>query len=48
MINQDDIELGIERFSECKKDGYFFPAEFIQMSIPKNKKLDYVYCRLVH
>lgn len=47
-INQDDIELGVERFSECKKDGYFFPAEFIQMSIPKSKKLDYVYCRLVH
>ena len=24
VINQEDIELGIERFSECKKDGYFF------------------------
>ena len=47
-INQEDIELGIERFSECKKDGYFFPAEFIQMFIPKGKKLDYVYCRSVH
>ena len=47
VINQDDIELGIERFSECKKDVFFSPAEFIQMSTPKNKKLDYVYCRLV-
>ena len=48
VINQEDIELGIERFSECKKDGYFFPAEFIEMFIPKGKKLDYVYCRSVH
>ncbi|MCI9602444.1 MAG: hypothetical protein HFI17_18495 [Lachnospiraceae bacterium] len=47
-INQGDIESGIERFSECKKDGYFFPAEFIQMSIPGNKRSVYVYCRLVY
>ena len=48
VINQEDIESGIERFSECKKDGYFFPAEFIQMSIPGNKRSVYVYCRLVY
>lgn len=47
-MEQDDIELGIEMFTECKQQGYFFPAEFIQIQTPKNKKLDYIYCELVH
>lgn len=46
-MEQDDIELGIEMFTECKQQGYFFPAEFIRIQTPKNKKLDYIYCELV-
>lgn len=47
-MEQDDIEMGIEQFTECKQQGYFFPAEFIQIQTPKNKELDYIYCELVH
>lgn len=46
-MEQDDIELGIEMFTECKQQGYFFPAEFIRIQTPKNKELDYIYCELV-
>lgn len=46
-IGQDDIEIGIDQFTECKKQGYFFPAEFIRVQTPKNKKPDYMYCELV-
>lgn len=47
-IEQDDIEFGIEKFTECTRQGYFFPSEFIRIHTPKNKRLDYVYCKLVH
>lgn len=40
----DDIEMGIEMFTECSQQGYFYPSEFIQIHTPKNQKLDYVYC----
>ena len=47
-MDEDDIEMGIEKFTECEQQGYFFPAEFIRICTPRNKKLDYIYCKLVH
>lgn len=47
-ISLDDIEMGVDKFTDCEQQGYFFPSEFIRMRIPKNKKLDYTYCKLVH
>ena len=47
-FDPDDIELGIEVFTECSQRGYFSPAEFIRIRTPKNKKLDYIFCKLLH
>lgn len=40
----DEIEF---RFNECKKDGFFSPAEFISVHIPKDHGFDQIYCELV-
>lgn len=45
-FEKEDIEVAIERLEQCKIDGYFSPAEFIRVQVPKNKKLDYIYCEL--
>lgn len=46
ILDKEDIEVAIERLEQCKTDGYFSPAEFIRVQIPKNKKMDYIYCEL--
>ncbi len=47
-IDKDDADFGWESFVDCKKNGCFFPAEFIRMQIPKNKNVDDMYCELVN
>jgi hypothetical protein len=46
-LEQEDIEDAIYRLQQCIVQGYFSPAEFIRVQVPKNKKLDYIYCELI-
>lgn len=46
-MDNDYVDMGLERFQECKRQGVFFPAEFIYIQVPKNKDLDCMYCDLV-
>lgn len=46
LLEKEDIEIAVERLEQCKIKGYFSPGEFIRVQVPKNKKLDYIYCEL--
>ena len=46
-IDNDYVEMCIEQFGTCKKNGFFFPAEFIYIKVPKNKNLDCIYCEFI-
>lgn len=46
-LSGDDINYGVEAFETCKEVGYFSPAEFNRSKVKKNKRLDFVYCKLV-
>ncbi|HHX17358.1 MAG TPA: hypothetical protein GX727_00690 [Clostridium sp.] len=46
-LEQEDIEDAIYLLEQCIVEGYFSPAEFIRVKVPKNKKLDYIYCELM-
>ena len=46
-FNSEDLDEMEYRFNECKKDGFFSPAEFISVHIPKDYGYDQIYCQLV-
>lgn len=46
-IDREDLESAIDQLVRGESLGYVSPAEFMQVKIPKNKKLDYVFCELV-
>lgn len=46
-LDEDYIDIGIARFSDCKKVGFFSPPEFIRVDVIKNRNLDYLYCKLI-
>lgn len=46
IFDKEDIEIAIERLEQCKDNDVFSPAEFIRVRVPKNKRLDYIYCEL--
>lgn len=45
IIAKEDIEYAKERFIDCLKNGYFSPAEFIQVQVERRKNLDCIYCQ---
>lgn len=45
-LDKEDTEVAIDRLELCETEGYFSPAEFIRVQVPKNKRLDYIYCEL--
>lgn len=46
-IDDEYVDIGLQRFQECKEHGNFSPAEFMYIQVSKNKDLDYMYCDLV-
>lgn len=46
-IDDEYVDMGLERFQECKEQGIFSPAEFMYIQVSKNKDLDYMYCDFV-
>lgn len=46
-IDDEYVDMGLERFKECKEQEVFSPAEFMYIQVLKNKYLDYMYCDLV-
>lgn len=46
--NEDDLDYVIEYFERGKSENGFFPAEFIDVQVPKNKKrLDRIFCEYI-
>ena len=45
-MDEEDAIFGLESFNDCKKNGCFFPAEFIRLKILKNKNVDDMYCEM--
>lgn len=46
-IDNEYVDMGLQRFQECKEQETFFPAEFMDIQVPKNKDLDDMYCYLI-
>lgn len=46
-IDSEYADMGAYIFKNCKEEGFFYPAEFMYIQVPKNKKLDCMYCELV-
>lgn len=43
FLTKDDLTSGIEQLAQCSQKGYFAPAEFLQVQVPWNKELDWIY-----
>jgi hypothetical protein len=43
FLTKDDLTSGIEQLARCSQKGYFSPAEFLQVQVPSNKELDWIY-----
>ena len=46
-IDDEYTDMGLERFQRCKEQGFFLPAEFMYVQVPKKKDLDCMYCDLI-
>ncbi len=46
VLTKEDLGSAIDRLEQCRTAGYFTPAEFIRVQVPKNRRLDYIYCEL--
>ena len=47
VMDDEYAAMGLDLLVDCQKKGVFFPSEFIRVKVPKNKKLDSVYCSLI-
>lgn len=45
-MDGDDLESAMSALNQCKEKGYFFPAEFLQTQVAKNRNLDWIYAEL--
>jgi hypothetical protein len=45
-VERESLESAIESLEKCQLRGYVSPPEFMRVQVPKNKRLDYVYCEL--
>lgn len=46
-LTLDDFESAVASLRHTIKEGWCFPAEFLQVKVPKNKDLDTMYCVFV-
>jgi hypothetical protein len=46
LFTKEELEDAVGRLEQCKAEGYFSPAEFIRVKVPKNRRLDYIYCEM--
>jgi hypothetical protein len=42
-LGSEDLESGMEQLERALALGYFSPAEFLRVQVPKRKKLDWIY-----
>lgn len=47
-VTTEDLECALVRLKQCLSSGAFIPAEFIRVQIPKNNKLDYLFCEMIN